>query len=357
VERRSFCKDLCSYKTWRYFFYLFICGLGETQSRGCGFYRRKGGRLRLKTRNAARIQTVKRAEFLLNIWRQSHGILKPKARVAVIGGGISGLHLAYTLAERNISVTIFEPKHTGGVRIPLMHACHTLKVRAPLWEKAAEYSRAWYRAEAESASDVFEKSNEFGSYFNISSRPYLRHLKARLAAQGVEFRRETVDCDAILAGFNLTCIATGSATALGVTRTIPGWESYFSRHGAAASDADVGKNGDKITNYISMNSRAGFIHRNGETRESATAFGKALHPTGRHALFQGERLTTRDRFPVVGFADAVSASPFLFCAMGYHAMTYAPFLADVVTTHLAGGTSADENLISTLSPARFLPRT
>lgn len=299
---------------------------------------------------------MKRAELFLKIWRECHGILSPGARVAVVGGGISGLHLAHALRQQKFFVTVFEPQSVGGVKIPLMHACHTLKVRAPLWEKAAAYARAWYRKGVQSG-DVIEKSNAFGSYFIIQARSYLRHLKKDLKTQGVEFENRAIDATAgLLPGFALMCIATGAATTLAATRIIPGWESYFSRHGAPATAADLGRNGDKITNYIHLRARAGFIHRNGESRDSATAFAREIHPTGRHALFYGERLTTRDRFPVVGFAGAVQASPFLFCAMGYHAMTYTPYLAQSVAMQLAGRGVGDENLISTLTPARFLPR-
>ncbi len=297
---------------------------------------------------------MKRSELLMDIWRQSEGVLQPAARVAVIGGGISGLHLAQALAGQNFSVTVFEPRRTGGVRIPLMHACHTLKTRAPLWEKSATYARLWYRDMGGDA--VTERNNAFGSYFIIEARRYLKQLKRRLKAQGVQFSNDTLhNTGAVLPDFALTCVATGAATALAATQIIPGWESYFSRHGAPAPDAEIGKNGDKVTNYMHLPSRAGFIHRNGETRDSAAAFARGLHPTGRHALLGGQRLTTRDRFPVVGFAEKVNASPFLFCAMGYHAMTYAPYLAHAVAAHLTGD-GTDENLISTLSPARFLPR-
>lgn len=299
---------------------------------------------------------MKRAEFFQNTWRQSHGILQPGARVAVIGAGISGLHLAHALHEKKISVTVFDPQKNGGLRIPLMHACHTVKRRAPLWEKAAEYSRAWYRIGKMNGDGVSEQNNDFGAYFNIRMRRYLGKLRSRLAAKGVGFRRDIADQNSPLADFDLTCAATGAATILTATRIIPGWESYFSRQGAPAPDAEIGKNGSRITNYIYLGKRAGFIHRNGETRASAAAFARNLHPTGRHVLFYGERLTTRDRFPVLGFAGPAQRSPFLFCAMGYHAMTYAPYLSYVTAAHFIGDAPIDENLICTLTPARFLPR-
>ena len=299
---------------------------------------------------------MRRAEFFQSIWRQSSGMLQPGARIAIIGAGISGLHLAHAFCEKKISVTVFDPRKNGGVRVPLVHACHTVKTRAPLWEKAAEYSRAWYRSQTAKGNDIFEGQNEFGAFFNIRLRPYLRRLRTRLAAQGVAFRYDVADKNSVLVDFELTCVATGAATTLAATRIVPGWESYFSRMGAPATDANIGKNGGKITNYIYMEKRAGFIHRNGETRATATAFAHDLHPAARHALFYGERLTTRDRFPVLGFADSANPSPYLFCAMGYHAMTYAPYLSQAAVAHLLGQTVPDENLICALTPARFLPR-
>jgi glycine/D-amino acid oxidase-like deaminating enzyme len=298
---------------------------------------------------------VKRSDFFLKIWRECAGMLPPGARVAIHGGGISGLHLAWAFAQRNFSVTVFEPRRNGGIRIPLMHACHTLKVRAPLWEQAASYARRWYRDAAQDGT-VIEKENEFGAYFIVRTRYYLRRLRRKLKDQGVQFATETASLE-VQSAFTLTCIATGAATQmLPATQIISGWESYFSRHGSPALEASIGRHGNKITNYIYLPPRAGFIHANKETRESAEIFGRELHPTGRHALFRGDRLTTRDRLPAVGFLSAANISPLMFCAMGYHAMTYTPYLADAVAGQLTGKPTGDENLVCALTPARFLPQ-
>lgn len=296
---------------------------------------------------------MKRAEEYIQIWNQARGSLRAAAKVAVVGCGVSGIHLAYFLHARGFAVTVFDPRQRSGVRVPLVHACHTVKVRAPLWEKAATFARSWYTQDHQPRWIIESHHNDFGVYFNIRLRGYLSFWKKRLIGAGVTFRHESIAAETPLPGFDLTFFAKGSAThALPATRTIPGWESYFSRFGAPAEKANIGKNGNKITNYIHMAPRAGFIHRNNETAETAASFAAAIHPTGRKALFYGERLTTRDRFPVVGASGEI----WLFCAMGYHALTYTPYLAQAVSAHLAGDRFTDENLISTLTPTRFLPR-
>lgn len=296
---------------------------------------------------------MKRAEEYLRIWKASRGSLRAGANVAIVGCGVSGLHLAYFLNKRGLAVTLFDPQRRSGVRVPLVHACHTVKVRAPLWENAATFAREWYQHDHQPREIIEAHRNDFGLYFNIRLRSYLSFWRKRLMQNGVVFKYESIAAEQPLAGFDLTFLAKGAATTtLTATRTIPGWESYFSRFGAPAEKANIGKNGNKITNYIHMARRAGFIHRNDETAETAVNFAAEIHPTGRRALFYGERLTTRDRFPVVGLAGGT----WLFCAMGYHALTYTPYLAQTVAAHLCGDTVADENLISTLTPARFLPR-
>lgn len=251
--------------------------------------------------------------------------------------------------RRKFRVSVFDSKPTGGVTIPLMHACHAMRKRPELWSRAAAYSRDWYRKIGGAA--IGELQNEFGAYFTIRVRPYLRLIKRELQHKGIEFIKTATDASA-LKGYAAIFIATGSQTTqLAAIRILPGWESYFSRVGAAALNDET-----KTSNYINVPPRAGYIHQNKETRASAAALARAMHATGRHALFYGERLTTRDRMPVVGFLGEQD-SPFMFCGMGYHAMTYAPYLAHAVAAQLAGETPVDENLVCALTPARFHPRT
>lgn len=296
---------------------------------------------------------MKRAGEYLKNWNASRGSLHAGAKVAIVGAGVSGIHLAHFLNERGFAVTVFDPQNRGGVSIPLVHACHTVKGRAPLWEKAATFARDWYLRKDQPRNAITTCCNDFGIYFNIRLRSYVTFWKRRLIDSGVCFKSETVENELPLPGFEKTFFAKGNGTtSLAATRIIPGWESYFSRITAPAEQANIGKNGGKITNYMYVHPRAGFIHRNDEAATAAKNFAAEIHPTGRRALFYGERLTTRDRFPVVGGYGEI----WFFCAMGYHALTYTPYLAQAVAAHLAGDPCADENLISTLTPARFIPR-
>jgi len=160
---------------------------------------------------------------------------------------------------------------------------------------------------------------------------------------------------------------------------LPGWESYFAMRPLGQPVAEELARRDVRTNYFVHHKRAGFIHLNGTERAAANAFATALHPGQRHALFHGTRLTTRDRLPVVGFLlpDEVTTfdqlriaivqgrlksllqqRPGIFCftGMGYHAMTYSPFLAERAASWLTGASREEEILLGALTPARFLPR-
>ena len=81
-----------------------------------------------------------------------------------------------------------------------------------------------------------------------------------------------------------------------------------------------------------------------------------MYPNKRSYLFKGTRLTSRDRLPVVGRLPGNAYSPVYFTAMGYHAMTYAPFLAAKTAAWLSGHEDEDRNLICGLTPARLLPK-
>ncbi len=308
---------------------------------------------------------MKRRDLFERLWREARGILKTADPVAVAGGGASGLHLALALAQKGFIVTVYEPAKIGGLRVPLMHACHTTKPRQPLWEAAAEWTRNWYAQQTFSKGSLEFRENTFGKYFVIHSRRYLRDLRNHLLQRGVTIRSEKFDT-AVSAdsGYRGIFVATGEAVAsrlegicAGATQLLPGFESYFANQGLdpVFSEADTERN-LVTTNFMAFGSRAGYIHRNRETEQVACSIARSFYPKGRAALFRGTRLTSRDRLPVAGFLPGTRNSVFLFCAMGYHAMTYAPYLAEKTAAWLIGENVDDGNLICGLTPARFLPR-
>lgn len=304
-------------------------------------------------------------------------MLRDRPRVAIAGGGISGTHLALALSREGCGVTLFEPAATGGVRIPVMHACQTPKIRVGLWQAATEYSRGWYAELIARGFSVVENDSPQGKYFTMAARRHLRGLYTMLAEQKVELRRQMFDRTAA-ADFDFHFMASGAATALSgfrhlapATQLIRGYETYASRtsaHEPAAAEA-----------LLLLPRRLAFVHRREATAQIAYAEARIAITAGRYALFGDYRIVTRDRLPVVGFAPApvyadynefrwhikdhnlvadarTHLSPFLFQGMGYHAMTYAPYLAEQVARWLTGRAEADENMICALTPARFLPR-
>ncbi len=324
---------------------------------------------------------MRRSDVFKALWRTAFGVLPSATPVSIAGAGPSGLHLALALARRSLKVTVYEPARCGGVRIPLLHACNLPKAGSPLWRAASQYSRAWY-ADNSLHSAVARHTGVFGEYFSIHTRTYLQMLRRRALDVGVQFVREPLPERAEAVVF----IATGAATRAVVPASwsaalapLPGWESYFALRPDARPVAEELVRRDLRTNYFTHRNRAGFIHLNRTERAAAQVFGKALHPDLRHALFHGTRLTTRDRLPIVGFSlpAGITTYPelralamqgrlrelmrkqggvFFFTGMGYHAMTYSPFLAERAASHLTGGAAEDEILLGALTPARFLPR-
>lgn len=321
---------------------------------------------------------MNRRQFYHKIWRDCLGMLREgKPRVAIAGGGIAGTHLALALSRHGSAVTLFEPAAVGGVRIPVMHACQTPKTRVGLWQAATEYSRSWYAGLIARGFPVVMTDSPQGKFFTMAARRHLRGLYAMLAAQQVEKRRRMfTPSDA--AEFDFHFIATGAATGLSgfrhlapATQLIRGYETYAARisaHEPAAAEA-----------LLQLPRRLALVHRREATVESAYAEARSAISAGRYALFGDHRIVTRDRLPVVGFAPApvyadynefrwhikdhnlvddakTHSSPFLFQGMGYHAMTYAPYLAEQVALWLTGTAGVDENMICALTPARFLPR-
>lgn len=325
---------------------------------------------------------MKRHELYLKIWEDCRGILKPGGRTAVIGGGISGLHLAWFLRARQMQVTVFEPQRTGSLRIPLMHACSALKKRPPLWETAASFSRTWYNKQSLQSKSVKRLENDFGEFFVIRTRPYLRFLRNAVISQGVTVERARTMKSP---GFDMVIVAAGGESRhffpkIYEAKTIPihGWESYFNSRNTRPhfTPAQADRN-EVATNFMEFPPRAGLIHRNDEKRADVEALAREIFPNQRAALFEGVRLASVDRNPIVGFFPppeinsydqlkvkfqkenyaalaSRDQSPFFFTAMGYHAMTYTPYLAHAVAGWLTG--VRDQNMICTLTPARFLPR-
>lgn len=320
---------------------------------------------------------MNRRQFYHKIWRDCLGMLRDKPCVAIAGGGIAGTHLALALSRHGCAVTLFEPAAVGGVRIPVMHACQTPKTRLGLWQAATEYSRGWYAELIMRGFPVVESDSPQGEFFTMAARRHLRGLYALLAEQQVERRRRMFTLSDA-AEFDFHFIASGAATVLSgfrhlapATQLIRGYETYASRistHEPAAAEA-----------LLQLPRRLALVHRREATALSAYAEARNAIAAGRYALFGDHRIVTRDRLPVVGFAPApvyadynefrwhikdhnlvddarVHKSPFLFQGMGYHAMTYAPYLAEQVALWLTGRAEADENMICALTPARFLPR-
>lgn len=326
---------------------------------------------------------MKRHELYRKIWQDCNGILKAGSHIAIIGGGISGLHLAWFFGRQKIRVTVFEPGKTGSLRVPLMHACCTLKKRPQLWEAAANFSRRWYSQNALETQCLSLRENPFGEYFVIRTRAYLLFLKNAVLNQGATIVQRKILREPT--GYDLVVVAAGAKSQgllpgqySAATFQIHGWESYFCAHGAEPRfTAEQAECYEVTTNFMTYSKRAGLIHRNSEERADAQALARSIFPGQRSALFEGVRLAAADRNPIVGFCPpgeintydklkvkfqkenyaalaSRSQSPFFFTAMGYHAMTYGPFLAHSVAGWLTG--NGGQNMICTLTPARFLPR-
>jgi len=324
---------------------------------------------------------MRRSDVCSALWRDAFGSLLSATSVIVAGAGPSGLHLASALARRGLRVTVYEPARCGGVRIPLLHACNLPKRGSPLWQAASAFSRTWY-ADATLLPAVERHVGPFGEYFSIHTRTYLQLLRRRALAVGVQFVRAPLPAETDSTVFIATGAAAQPAAPAGWSAALaplPGWESYFAMPAQAQPVAEELARRHIRTNYFIHRDRAGFIHLNGTERTAAQAFATALHPGQRHALFHGTRLTTRDRLPIVGFSlpnematfndlraavvqgrlkDLLRQQPgvFFFTGMGYHAMTYSPFLADRAAKWLTGQAAEDEILLGALTPARFLPR-
>ncbi|AFM12178.1 NAD(P)-binding protein [Turneriella parva] len=305
---------------------------------------------------------MKRRDYFELLWQQDHGKLGARGKIAIAGAGTSGLHLAYALVTRGFEVTVFDPLPFGGLRVPLMHACNTVKPRSGLWQAAAAWSRGWYTNLPFATTAVLIHKTAFGQGFTILARPYLRALRRFLKQQGVNFVKAEFDLAATGFVEAITAVGIASQPALnalaeGAVKPLPGIETYF---GNVTADAEFSPEDQArvavTTNYIRHGRRAGFIHRNNETPGDALAMAQQMYPTNRPYLFGGTRLTSRDRLPIVGRLPGDPRQPFFFTAMGYHAMTYAPFLATRVAQWLVGEEDEDRNLICGLTPARFLPR-
>jgi len=308
---------------------------------------------------------VKRKEFHDLLWQKGLGSLQTGSEVAIAGAGISGLHLAEALVGHGYRVSVFEPEYCGGLRVPMMHACHAAKPRPELWQKATGWSRLWYTQLPFSTGAVEMHEGDYGQFFTIRTRQYLRDLRDHVRQSGAQYVRKRIDfTEARHLGFSAFFIATGQATQStlnaimpGAAQLIVGGETYF---GNVNSDPvfppeDLTRLA-AATNFMRHGRRAAFIHRNGETAAEAGARAALMYSKKRAYFFGGVRLASRDRLPVVGCLPGPNAQPYFFTAMGYHAMTYAPYLATKFASWLAGKDDEDRNLICGLTPARFIPR-
>lgn len=316
---------------------------------------------------------MQRSAVFHQLWQQSFARLADKPQIHIAGAGVSGLHLAFFLAQRGLAVVVHEPARCGGLRIPLVFACHSLRQKHALWQTAADFSRNWY-AQCADGRIVRVHQHEGKSYFTIQLRHYWHWLRAQTAKLGVRFRMDKANLEHtplfVAAGSASADFARNFRTAL---FQLPGWESYFRL--ARAEQIIPNTVLDRGAKYLQHDLRAAIIHPKNRSQDAACQLAKSLHPTARHALFHGERLTTRDRHPVVGFAlsdritdfstlihylehkqPVLCENIFFFTGMGHHAMTYAPFLADRTARWLVGEKIAEENLLGMLTPARFLPR-
>jgi hypothetical protein len=83
---------------------------------------------------------------------------------------------------------------------------------------------------------------------------------------------------------------------------IQGLESYFKPAGSTARFTAAQEERNAVTtNFMEFSSRAGFIHRNNESRAEAIDLARQIFPGRRSALFEGVRLAAADRNPIVGF--------------------------------------------------------
>lgn len=323
---------------------------------------------------------MRRHDVYRALWRAAFGVLPPQSRVIVAGAGASGLHLAAALALHGVKVTVCEPARCGGVRIPLLHACNLPKRGSALWQAASTFARDWYARENLRPA-VERHKGAFGEYFSIHTRTYLQILRRHALAVGVQFVSSHMPAATDLPVFIATGVAAQATAPAGwsaALKPLSGCESYFALRAAGPPVAEELARRNLRTNYFVHRNRAAFIHLNGTERSAARAFALALHPGVRQALFYGARLTTRDRLPVVGFSppgvvrdypylrsavlegrrELLREEPgtFFFTGMGFHAMTYSPFLADRVAKWLTGAAAQDEILLGGLTPTRFLPR-
>lgn len=322
---------------------------------------------------------MNRREFYQKLWLDCKGILKSGERVAVAGGGVSGLQLSLALRRRGVDVSLFECARVGGVRIALMKACHTSRPNVFLWSAAQEFSAAWYKTKIREGFAVSELSAKGASYFVVKTRAYIRALERDFhECGGVLYRKTFQKADA--RNFSLWFAATGAALwsnefrfAQTATQRLFGRQTYMAN--AALREPTQG------IEFLQFNTRAAFIHRRDDSFEETISQAKRLAKASRYAALCDHRLVTRDRLPIVGFtprteyanynefrhfilhknfaAEAMENNvPFLFQGMGYHALTYAPFLAEKTAAWLCGEDARDaaQNVLCTLTPVRFLPR-
>lgn len=322
---------------------------------------------------------MNRRELYQKLWLDCKGILKSGERIAVAGGGISGLHLALALRQRGIDVSLFECARVGGVRIALMKACHTSRPNVSLWSAAREFSAAWYKKKICEGFAVAELSVRGESYFVVKTRAYLRALERDFQECGGVLYRKTFQ-KADTQNFSRWFAATGAALlpnefrfVQSATQRLLGRQTYM----ANVTRLDDAEN----VEFLEFSSRAAFIHRREEPFDETISQARRLAKASRYAALCDHRLVTRDRLPIVGFTprkeysnynelrhfilhknfarDAMENNlPFLFQGMGYHALTYAPFLAEKTAAWLCGEAARDDaqNVLCTLTPVRFLPR-
>ncbi|HRP70907.1 MAG TPA: hypothetical protein PLY93_15395 [Turneriella sp.] len=312
---------------------------------------------------------MKPRALFAKLWDDQFALLPQGSHATISGGGISGLHLAEALTLKGVRVTLYDLKKTGGVRIPLMRACQSEKPHSALWQRAAAFTREKFHTLPQAAFGIDVRNN----WFVINTRAYLRALRTRLQEQGVVF----VHAEAPSSQSDLHFNASGAGGYMSpVTRVAAGYESYWGR---LKSHEETALKEKAIPHYLRSATRAALVHTEIKPIGELCQDAHRVHPHARHAIFYGERLTCRDRLPLVGFDTHTAALsydvlrekfirepfdvyaraqefPFLFTAMGYHAFTYAPYLASVVAKHLTGHARDNENLVCTLTPTRFLSR-
>jgi len=316
---------------------------------------------------------MKLRELFLKLWRDQFGILARGSQVVIAGAGISGMHLAHALVSVGVRVTLYDPRPIGGVRIPLMRACHRKEESNTLLQYALPFSRKWYSSRT--WAGVESHGEKESLWFVVNTRLYLRFLKADLHRLGVIFVEEK-----FIEGSDFLFDARGitlQKELSNFTQSIDGHELYLSR---LPKEKEVAGTNMEEKNYFCFRSRAAIVY---PEKKDTTIFSSKVReafPNVRCVHFTGTRLASRDRLPLIGFKVQTldknydefrekfmresfarfavqNHLHFLFTAMGYHALTLAPYIANCVASHLVGTKIVDENVVSTLTPTRFLPRT